>query len=253
MIKAIIFDLDGTLVQTEILKARSYGGALELLTENSVSEEQVVNSFKQLVGLSRKEVARKLIEKYMGKISKDYSNIRQEELPELLIEHRLEIYREMLSDPLILLKYTCKYNIELLNTGIKKGFKTGLATMSYCEQVKKVLKIIKLENHFDHIISRDEVNLPKPDPEIYLKMLEKLEITNSQAIIIEDSISGIKAAQAAGVVVFAVTNSLTEDKVVNSGIIDSRFIITNRAELNKIVFSFSIIIRISRKIDYEKP
>ncbi len=238
MIKAIIFDLDGTLVQTEILKARSYGKALEQLSENSVQEKQVVKSFKELVGLSRKEVTKKLIEQYGDNIVKDHIKSDNKSLSELLIERRLNIYHNMLSDPAILPKYSCRYNIKLLETVREKGFKTGLATMSFCEQVKKVLKIIELEDHFDYIITRDEVNNAKPDPEIYLNMLEKLKVDRKEAIIIEDSVSGIKAALAAGIIVFAVTNSLTKDKVNNSGIIDSAFIINDRRGLSKKVFSF---------------
>lgn len=238
MIKAIIFDLDGTLVQTEILKAHSYGKALEQLSENSVQEEQVVESFKELVGLSRKEVAKKLIEQYGDYIVRTHIKYENKSLPELLIECRLNIYRNMLSDPAILPKYSCRHNIKLLKTVREKGFKTGLATMSHCEQVKKVLKIIELENHFDCIITRDEVKKAKPYPEIYLNMLEKLKVNKKEAIIIEDSVSGIKAALAAGIIVFAVTNSLTKDKVNNSGIIDSAFIINDRRGLSKKVLLF---------------
>jgi beta-phosphoglucomutase-like phosphatase (HAD superfamily) len=238
MIKAIIFDLDGTLVQTEILKAHSYGKALEQLSNGRVNEDKVVNSFKELVGLSRNEVAKKLIEQFGDNIVGDYIKSENKSLSELLIECRLNIYHNMLSDPAILSKYSCMYNIKLLKTVREKGFKTGLATMSNCEQVKKVLKIIELENHFDCIITRDDVNNAKPDPEIYLKMLEKLKVNNKEAIIIEDSVSGIKAALAAGIIVFAVTNSLTKDKVNNSGIIDSTFIINDRRGLIKKVFLF---------------
>jgi len=238
MIKALIFDLDGTLVQTEILKAHSYGKALEQLSENSVQEEQVAKSFKELVGLSRKEVTKKLIEQYGDYIVRNHIKSENKSLSELLIERRLNIYHNMLSDPEILLKYSCRYNIKLLNTVREKGYKTGLATMSNCEQVKKVLKIIELEHHFNCIITRDDVNNAKPDPEIYLKMLEKLKVDKKEAIIIEDSVSGIKAALAAGIIVFAVTNSLTKDKVNNSGIIDSAFIINDRRGLSKKVLLF---------------
>ena len=238
MIKAIIFDLDGTLVQTEILKAHSYGRALKHLSNGRVNEDKVVNSFKELVGLSRNEVAKKLIEQYGDNIVRDYIKSENESLPELLIEHRLNIYHNMISDPEILLKYSCRYNIKLLNTVREKGYKTGLATMSNYEQVKRVLKIIELEHHFNCIITRDDVNNAKPDPEIYLKMLEKLKVDKKEAIIIEDSVSGIKAALAAGIIVFAVTNSLTKDKVNNSGIIDNAFIINDRKGLSKKVFLF---------------
>ena len=238
MIKAVIFDLDGTLVQTEILKAHSYGKALAELSDNSVREEQVVKIFKQLVGLSRKEVAKKLIEQFGRHINNAQLKNDENSLTQILIKRRLNIYHGMLSDQEILPKYSCRYNIGLLKKAIEKGFKTGLATMSHCEQVKKVLKVIELENNFDYIITRDEINNPKPDPEIYLKMLEKLGLSNDEAIIIEDSLSGIKASQAASVTVFAVTNSLTEEKVKDSRIIDPSFIITNRQELIDKVFSY---------------
>ena len=62
MIRAVIFDLDGTLVQTESIKALSYARAAVALSPNSVSEEQVIESFKEVVGLSRHEVAVKLLD-----------------------------------------------------------------------------------------------------------------------------------------------------------------------------------------------
>ena len=54
MIQAWIFDLDGTLVQTERLKAQSYAKAVTELCHRKVSEEQVIDAFKQVVGKSRK-------------------------------------------------------------------------------------------------------------------------------------------------------------------------------------------------------
>ena len=71
MIKAVIFDLDGTLVQTEILKAHSYGKAIELMSKGSVKENEVVNVFKDFVGLSRNEAAENLVEKYYSRINTD--------------------------------------------------------------------------------------------------------------------------------------------------------------------------------------
>jgi beta-phosphoglucomutase-like phosphatase (HAD superfamily) len=132
----------------------------------------------------------------------------------------------------------CQYNIKLLQDAKKKGLKTGLATMSYCKQVEKILSIMKLEDHFDCIVTRDEVKKGKPDPEIYLKTLDKLKINTDKVAIIEDSVSGIEAAQAAGAIVFAVTNSLTREKVNSSRILADKFIINNSIELNERVFSF---------------
>lgn len=61
MMKAIIFDLDGTRVQTEALKAKSYAKAVVTLRPNSFEEEEVVEAFKEVVGLLRREVAKSLL------------------------------------------------------------------------------------------------------------------------------------------------------------------------------------------------
>ncbi len=59
--KAVIFDLDGTLVQTEILKAKSYARAAASLCPGFLEEREVVEAFKEVVGLSRHEVAKALL------------------------------------------------------------------------------------------------------------------------------------------------------------------------------------------------
>jgi beta-phosphoglucomutase-like phosphatase (HAD superfamily) len=64
MIQAMIFDLDGTLVQTEKLKALSYAQAVIELCPHEVSESEVIEAFKQMVGRSRHEVAKSLVEKF---------------------------------------------------------------------------------------------------------------------------------------------------------------------------------------------
>ena len=97
---------------------------------------------------------------------------------------------------------------------------------------------MKITDHFNYKITRDEISNGKPDPEIYLQMIHKLGIDKNEAVIIEDSVSGIKAAQAAGINVFAVTNSLTKEKVNSSGLLDNNFIINDPVELNERVFSF---------------
>ena len=64
MIRAMIFDLDGTLVQTERLKALSYARATAELCPHEVSEHEVIEAFKGVVGLARQEVAQTLVEQF---------------------------------------------------------------------------------------------------------------------------------------------------------------------------------------------
>jgi phosphoglycolate phosphatase-like HAD superfamily hydrolase len=64
MIRAMIFDLDGTLVQTERLKALSYARATVELCPYTLSEAEAVEAFKDVVGLPRREVAQALVERF---------------------------------------------------------------------------------------------------------------------------------------------------------------------------------------------
>jgi len=237
MIKAIIFDLDGTLVQTEILKAESYAKAMHQISNGVVEESAVAIEFKNQVGLSRNEVAVNLVHKYWPRLIPAVFADVDTAVRELL-SLRLDIYSQMTSDPAILPKYSCEFNIGLLKTARQLNLKTGLATMSHRHQVKKVLNILHLQDHFDRIVTRDMVQNGKPDPEIYLRIIDLLNVEPHESVIIEDSVSGIQAALNAGVQVFAVTNDLTRTSVMNSGILDPQFIINNLAELKPKVMNF---------------
>ncbi|MBW6497003.1 MAG: HAD family phosphatase [Bacteroidales bacterium] len=237
MIKAVIFDLDGTLVQTEILKAGSYAQAMHQISHGQVTESEVEAAFKDLVGLSRAEVAGNLVQQHLQHLIPDAFPDMEAAVREL-ISLRLDIYAQMTSDPAVLPKYSCEFNIGLLNTSRQLKMKTGLATMSHQVQVEKVLNILQLQDHFDRIITRDMIQNGKPDPEIYLKMVEQLQVQPQEAIIIEDSVSGIKAAMNAGIQVFAVTNRLTRFSVNSSNMLDPQFIINDVKELNLRVMDF---------------
>ena len=63
MIRAMIFNLDGTLVQTERLKALSYARAAVELCPHALGEGEVAEAFKEVVGLSRREVATALVKR----------------------------------------------------------------------------------------------------------------------------------------------------------------------------------------------
>ncbi|AFH49668.1 Putative phosphatase/phosphohexomutase [Ignavibacterium album JCM 16511] len=236
MIKAIIFDLDGTLVQTEIVKAHSYAKAIALLSANAVTENEVIQNFKNYVGLSRNDVAKNLVRDYHQQLkSLAKSN---EDIEDMLIENRLEIYNSMLEDPSVLPKYCCTMTMGFLNTVHEYNYLTGLATMSHCMQVERVLQIMNIKDKFKFVITRDEIENAKPHPEIYLRMKNKLQVESDECVVIEDSVAGIKAALSANMHVFAVTNSITKDSVHTSKLLDKKFIIDNPAELETQVYEF---------------
>jgi len=236
MIKAIIFDLDGTLVQTEIVKAHSYAKAIASLSNNEVTGDEVIQNFKNYVGLSRADVVKNLVKDYRFQFS-SFSDSGVD-VENLLIEKRLEIYNSMLEDPAILPKYCCTMTIGFLRAVKKDKFLTGLATMSHCAQVEKVLAITNIKDQFNYVITRDEIENAKPHPEIYLRMKNKLNVEVDDCIVIEDSSAGIKAALSAKMNVFAITNSITRESVHKSKLLDEKFIIDNPAELKTKVYDF---------------
>lgn len=133
MIQAMIFDLDGTLVKTEWLKALSYAKAAGLLNPD-VQEAEVVEVFKAVVGLSCSEVAQYLVERFQltAAAQARMADYGVETPWQAYIQIRLAIYEEMLTDPRVLLDNQWPHNVALLREAQRMGCKVGLATMSYC-------------------------------------------------------------------------------------------------------------------------
>ncbi len=101
----------------------------------------------------------------------------------------------------------------LLQEARRTYCKVGLATMSYCPQVGRVLEILKLTDTFDFVASRDDVEHGKPDPEIYLLVASELGVSPEECLVLEDSPSGVKAALAAGMWCIAVTTPFTRTAI----------------------------------------
>jgi HAD superfamily hydrolase (TIGR01509 family) len=233
MIQAMIFDLDGTLVQTEKLKALSYARAVIDLCPHEVSENQVVEAFKEVVGRARQEVAQSLVEKFnldekaaarMGEfgVSTDW---------QALIQVRLQHYQAMLADPQVLLDHRWPYNLALLEGARRANCKTGLATMSTCRQAQMVLEILELKGEFDFVATRDDVAQGKPNPEIYSLVAGMLDIPASRCLVIEDSPAGVQAALAAGMWCIAVTTPFTRAAIHARQLLDERWVVDEAEKL----------------------
>lgn len=233
MIKALIFDLDGTLVQTETLKAISYARAAVELGKGNFTEQDVIETFKEIVGLPRQKVAQALIERF--DIEKA-SAARMNEFDVLtawqaFVQVRMGFYESMLDEPLTILKHRCPYNLDLLIWARQRKFKTGLATMSHCQQTHRILSILDILYEFDFIATRDDVNYGKPDPEIYQLMTREFNLEPRQCLVIEDSPTGLKAALAAGMGCIAVTTDFTRKNIHESKLLDNRWVVDDPANL----------------------
>lgn len=221
MIKAVIFDLDGTLVQTEKLKALSYARAAVQLDPEEVREEEVVEAFKDVVGESRREVATALMERFgLERAARQ----RMDEFGvktawQAYVQVRLRYYHDLLGDADKLRENQWPHNRALLEEARRAGCKTAVATMSRCRQANHVLDALDLSDDFDFVATRDDVENGKPDAEIYLLTAGELGVSPEECLVVEDSPAGVQAALAAGMHVVAVSTPFTRHRLHQTGLL----------------------------------
>ncbi|MBM3261900.1 MAG: HAD family phosphatase [candidate division Zixibacteria bacterium] len=240
MITTFLFDLDGTLVQTEILKAISYARAAVQLRPADLTEAEVIAAFGEVVGLSRQDVVKFLMKRFeLEESAKSRMVELDDATPEEAYVHlRLHIYEEMLSDHQVLYDHLLPHNTGLLQRVKSQGYRTGLATMSHGKQARRVLDILRIAPHLDEIATRDEVTYGKPNPEIYYLVARRLGVTHEACLVIEDSASGVKAALNAGMGCIAVTTDLTRASVHDSGLLDLRWIVDDPGQVETVVDAY---------------
>ena len=232
MIRAFVFDLDGTLVETEKLKALSYARAATELRPD-LDEHEVEAAFADFVGLSRQEVAVGLMRRFG---LADAAGARMDEFGvekpwQAYVRIRLRIYEELLSDPDRVLSVRYPHNLALLTDVRRQNYLTALATQSHREEALRVLGILGITDEFDVIATREDVEHGKPAPEMHLLVARELGVEVQECLAIEDSPAGIEAALAAGAQAIAVTTDLTRQKFRDSDVLDRSHVVDDPQDL----------------------
>ncbi len=112
-----------------------------------------------------------------------------------------------------------------------EGFRVALATMSYQDQAETVLDALGLADAFEIVITAEQVQRGKPDPEIYLLVACCLGLSPRQCLVIEDTLAGVQAAVAAGMWCIAVPTYLTREEVHRGNVLEERWILDDPAQL----------------------
>lgn len=188
--KAIIFDMDGVLIDSEkFWKQAEY----EIFTSLGV---KVDNEFSELT----KSMTTSDVTKFW------YSKFPWENIG-------LDIVEQMVVSRVIDLIETENCHIDGVKPFIEKlkseNYKIGLATNSPSRVIPIVLRKLDILHLFDSVISAEFVEKGKPDPAIYQKAAEKLKTEPNNCIVVEDSYTGMLAAKNAGMTVVAFTNGDT--------------------------------------------
>ncbi len=192
-IKAVIFDMDGVLIDSEPLwrKAMIEGFASigVLITEEDC---------KKTTGNRLKEVVEYWFEKL------DILDFLPTE-----IEHRIiNMLVKLINNE----GKAISGVIEVINFCKNKNIKIGLATSSSNQLMEAVLEKLNLKNTFKSSISAENMEYGKPHPEVFLNCASQLQISPLECIVIEDSINGVIAAKAAFMKVIA----LPEQENINN-------------------------------------
>ena len=240
MIQAVIFDLDGTLVQSEHLKAQSYAVAVAELSQGNIGDQEVVDAYREVAGSTRQEVAQFLLKRFRlenaARNRMDAYNVNT--AWQAFVQIRGRLYATMLDDPLLIVKHRCPYSLDMLIWAREAHLKTGLATSANCSQSHRVLQVLDITDEFDFVATGDDINRSKPDPEIYRLMAHELGILPENGLVIEDSPAGVQAALAAGMGCIATPSEFTASNLRSSGLLPGRWIVDDRGELKSIVKAY---------------
>ncbi len=87
---------------------------------------------------------------------------------------------------------------------LARGYRMGVASSSPLELIEYALELAGLREHFEVLISSDEVPVGKPQPEVYIEACRRLDVVSARAAAVEDSSNGLRAARAAGLTVVAI-------------------------------------------------
>jgi HAD superfamily hydrolase (TIGR01509 family) len=181
--KAIIFDMDGTIISTDSIWDQA---TKHMLKEKGDLTDQECHDVMHLLKGASLYTTCSFIK----------STFNTSETVDELIEQKQKLAFSKFEKQAKLIEGFDAFfkKIKALN------LKTAIATNSNTKTLNRVLKLIPLQNYFQkHIYSIDVINkIPKPDPAIYLFAAEQLNIDPKQCIAIEDSAHGIKAAKNAG-------------------------------------------------------
>lgn len=178
-IKAVIFDLDGTVLDTEKLLVKYW-----CMAANEAGFPMQREHALQLRSLAAKYAA-PLMKTWFGERC-DYQTLRKRRM-------------ELMSDHLEKYGLEVKQGIpELLEYLGKKGLKRAVATATDLARASDYLKQVGLFDSFDRIISAHMVENGKPKPDVYIYAVEQLGLTPEECIAVEDSPNGVLSASAAG-------------------------------------------------------
>jgi beta-phosphoglucomutase len=189
MAQALLFDLDGLLIDSESLHFDCWRETLATIGV-ALDEECYLNHWTR-AGLGIADFCRQ------REIEHDLESLRW---------HKSKLYQQRVRTHLKLMPGAR----ECLER-FKGRKRIALATAGYIDAVDPALQAVGLRDYFEVIVTRNDVRRFKPAPDVFLLAAERLNVEPNQCVVLEDAEKGVRAAHAAGMACIAIPNRHTSD------------------------------------------
>jgi beta-phosphoglucomutase len=195
--EAVIFDMDGTLVDNMKIHDQVWLSLFEKYELGVTEERYHANGHGNM---------REMITRFFGE------GLSDEEI-QFYGQEKETLYRQLYAPHLNEVNGVSQFLQKLKLHNIK----IGLATLSDATNIQFILNGLDIRSYFDFVIGGHQITKGKPNPEIFHKSLEGLSVNAEKSIIFEDSISGIKGGIAAGIDVIGITTTFDKDFCLSLG------------------------------------
>ncbi|HSN07919.1 MAG TPA: HAD family phosphatase [Hanamia sp.] len=192
--KAVIFDLDGTLLDNNSYHLQSWLEYLNAIGRTISEEEYNAN----INGRTNKDVIQYIYNRQMP----------EEEILKYTLEKEA-LYRKLYK-PFI---KPLSGLIDFLEVLKNKGIPMAIATSGIQPNIDFMFEEVPIKQYFTEVVNSSHITKGKPDPEIYLKVASLLQISPKNCLVFEDAVVGIKSAKAAGMKVIAVATTQPKEEL----------------------------------------
>ena len=187
MLKAVIFDMDGVLIDSEPLHAKA-----AVLALKNIGVNITIEYCYRFIGSTTAHMLETIIHDY----NLSYNSM---ELLELYNKSKRQLIETEGYTPI-------PYTKELIEDLYHHGIKLAIASSSTNQEINDVVTALGIKPYFEHLISGTTVAHSKPAPDIFLKAAKELGIQTNECMIIEDSYNGLIAGKSAGIPVIGFAN-----------------------------------------------
>jgi HAD superfamily hydrolase (TIGR01509 family) len=192
MIKAIIFDMDGLMIDSEPLHYKAFNKVFNSFGKNLTEEE----NRKRYIGIADIDAAEDMVTRFNIPI-----------LPKELIRRKEVLYRELLQSQVA----PRPGLIKLLREIQQYGYKIAIASNSSVVEIEIVINSLQIAPFIDGYCSAEQVVRGKPAPDVFLLAAEKLGVHSHECLVLEDAPAGIDGASEARMTCYAIPSLETKD------------------------------------------